>query len=120
MSAIIAEHEERLRQAQLAGDVAALDALIAADLQFVFYDGSVYQKQMDLEAHRSGVIKIASLEFSEQVIRRQGDAATVTVKAKMAGRFSGQPFDATYRYGRTWLLKDGRWQVIAGSVSQLA
>ena len=38
---IIAQHEERLRQAQLKSDVAALSELIADEIQFVFLDGSV-------------------------------------------------------------------------------
>jgi hypothetical protein len=116
---LIARHEERLRQAQLAGDVAALDELISDELQFVFHDGVVYGKAGDLDAHRTHAIRIRALEFSEQEIRCLGTAAVVTVKAKMAGTFMGQPFEGNYRYIRTWLLRGERWQVVAGSVSRV-
>jgi hypothetical protein len=65
---VIRQYEERLRVAQLASDVGALDELISDDLQFVLFDGTVWTKQMDLEAHRSGALQLRLLEFSEQRI----------------------------------------------------
>jgi hypothetical protein len=47
----IVELEARLRAAQLAADVVALDALIAEDLLFVGPDGRLATKSQDLEAH---------------------------------------------------------------------
>ncbi|MBX9767309.1 MAG: nuclear transport factor 2 family protein [Bdellovibrionales bacterium] len=117
---VISEQEERLRLAQLGGDVAALDSLISDELQFVFHDGALYTKEMDLQAHRSRSVIIESLDFSERKICDFGHVAVVTVKAAMTGTFLGQAFSGTYRYIRTWLLTEGRWQIVAGSVSELA
>jgi ketosteroid isomerase-like protein len=116
---VILEHEERLRRAQLTGDVAALDELIADDLQFVLHDGSVCTKQMDLDAHRAGVFKFMHIEFSEQRITRSGDVAVVTTRARLAGTSSGQPFKGEMRYLRTWMNRDGRWRIVAGSVNPI-
>jgi hypothetical protein len=109
---VISKHEEQLRLAQLSGDVAELDELISDELQFIFHDGSFAAKQMDLEAHRSKILKIQSIDFSEQNIQIFGDTAVVTVKAKLVGNYSGHPFQGMYRYCRTWLFRNQRWQII--------
>ena len=120
MSQMIEQKEEQLRLAMLNGDVGALADLISEDLQFVMYNGDLISKAMDLESHRSGVIVLHVMETSETVIRDFGNVAVVTVRVKLEGVFSGTPFRGDYRYCRTWLLYEARWQVIAGSVSQIA
>ena len=116
---IIAQHEERLRQAQLKSDVAALSELIADEIQFVFLDGSVTTKEMDLEAHRTGNIRVQSIDFSEGDIRYLSDSVvTATVKAAMVVVFQGEEVRGNYRYCRTWLERNGRWQIVAGCVSR--
>ncbi len=112
----IREYEERLREAQLKSDVVALNELISDELQFVLFDGSVYTKQMDLDAHRSGALKLKSIEFSEQRICTFGDVAVVTTQAKLAGTSSGQAFETKMRYLRTWQKRESGWKIIAGSV----
>lgn len=119
MLEIIFRQEERLRRAQLSGDVAELGKLISDDLQFVFYNGAIFNKQMDLEAHRSGDLKIHAIEMSEQKIQIFGEAAVVTVRAKITATFSGQHSEGEFRYIRTWVLRDHRWQIIAGAVTQI-
>ena len=116
---IIAQHEERLRQTQLKSDVSALNALIADEIQFVFLNGSVTTKAMDLEAHRTGIIRVQSIDFSERYIRCLSDTvATATVKAAMVVVFQGQEVRGNYRYCRTWMKRNRRWQIVAGCVSR--
>lgn len=116
---IIAQHEERLRQAQLKSDVVALNELIADEIQFVFLDGSVTTKAMDLETHRTGNIRVQSIDFSERDIRCLSDTvATAIVKVAMVVVFHGQEVRGNYRYCRTWLERNGRWQIVAGCVSR--
>jgi hypothetical protein len=116
----ILEHEERLRRAQLASDVAALDELISDELQFVFLDGSVHTKRMDLDAHRAGVFRFESIDFQEHRVTCLEGVAVVTVRASLAGTASGQPFRSEARYLRTWMNRDGSWRIVAGSVSGIA
>jgi ketosteroid isomerase-like protein len=120
VSQIIEQKEEQLRLAMLNGDVVALADLISEDLQFVMYNGDLISKGMDLEAHRSRTIDLHMIQTSETVIRNFGSVAVVTVRVKLEGVFGGTPFRGDYRYCRTWLLHEKRWQVIAGSVSQIA
>jgi hypothetical protein len=67
--------EARIRAAQLDGDVAALDALIAEDLLFTGPDGRLGTKAEDLAAHRAGAVRVRSHEPEELRVRWIGAAA---------------------------------------------
>jgi len=114
---VIRAHEERLRQAVLAGDAAALDALIGDDLLFVDHAGRLLTKEMDLEAHRSRLLEVTRLDLSETEIRIMGPVAVVVTRAALAGRYGGAPFAGDFRYTRLWHLGDGSWRVAAAHCS---
>lgn len=115
----IEDAEARLRAAMLAGDVAALDALLGDALVFTDHTGARLSKAEDLAAHRSGRLRLARLEPSGQtLIRRLGDTAIVCVTLDLAGRFDAQPFAGTFAYTRVWHRgEDGRWRVEAAHCS---
>ncbi len=109
----IKELEEELRLAMIAGDVARLDALISNDLIFTDHTGTVLTKEMDLDVHRSGNLKINSLHPREQKIRLHGDTAVVSVLMDIEGVYLQQAFIACNRYTRIWARKHGKWMIIA-------
>src|SRR5687768_2652154 len=113
--------ESRLREAQLAADVAALDALIADDLIFTGPDGQLGTKQQDLEAHGSGVVRFRSHEPQELRIRRVGpDVAVAALRAWLEVEVVGTLVRGTYRYTRIWAREDGGpWRVAGGHVSEV-
>ena len=109
--------EASLRAAQLAGDVPALERLLDDALVFTGPDGAVYGKQDDLDAHRSGAIRISRLDPSEERIQRFGSIAIVSVRMEMAGAFKGTPFGGPFRYTRVWCARPDGWRIVAGHVS---
>ena len=109
--------EAALRQAQLAGDVAALDRLLDDTLMFTGPDGAVYGKADDLDAHRQGWVRISRLEPSEERIQRFGSLAVVSVRMEMAGTFKGAAFAGPFRYTRGWREGPHGWRIVAGHVS---
>jgi len=109
--------EAALRRAQLSSDLAALDVLLDDALMFVGPDGAVYAKRDDLEAHRSGAIRISRLDPSEERIQRYGQIAVVSVRMEMAGSFQGTPFAGPFRYTRVWRERADGWRIVAGHVS---
>ena len=115
----IVQLEERLRQAMLSSDVAALDELIADDLVFTLPTGAVAGKQMDLDAHRSGSEKLTAVNFLERQVQIYDKVAIVTVKTELAGTYEGEDLTGTYRYTRVWAQPQGRWQIVAGHVSRV-
>ncbi|HKG91502.1 MAG TPA: nuclear transport factor 2 family protein [Gemmatimonadaceae bacterium] len=116
----IPQREAELRRAQLAGDVAALERLIDDELVFTGPNGALFTKQDDLDAHRSGSIRITRLEPSEERIQLHGDVAVVIVRMEMAGTFFGDPFGGSFRYTRVWRRRPDGWRVVAGHVSAVA
>lgn len=116
----IAEPEAALRGAMLAGDIAALDALLDDDLCFTDQAGNHLSKTDDLAAHRS---RRRELELIDLVgspdIRRWGDCATVCVTVDLAGFYDGESFFARYACSRVWHARDGRWRVVLAHCSPL-
>jgi ketosteroid isomerase-like protein len=115
----IVELEARLREAQLTGDIAALDALIAEDLLFVGPDGRLATKNQDLEAHASGAVRFREHVPEELRVRRVGSSVAVTsVRARLAVEVMGTLARGTYQYTRIWARElNGDWRVVGGHVS---
>src|SRR5689334_555870 len=83
--------EARLRAAQLAADVVALDQLISDDLLFTGPDGRLATKADDLAAHRSGLVRIREHDPIELRVRRAGpDVAIVALSTRMAVEVDGK------------------------------
>jgi hypothetical protein len=117
ITAGIQEAEERLRQAMLASDIGALESLLDPELLYVNHMGWTITRDDDLDAHRSGLLKIHGLDLSEQCILPRGDCAVVSVLARIAGSYNGVPANGVFRYMRTWWpdAASGQWCVIAAS-----
>lgn len=110
--------EERLRQAMLAGDVPALDELLSDHLVFTNHEGRRLAKSDDLAAHRSGNLRIASIDCrAGALIRRLGNVATVCVSVDLAGTIEASAFFGRFAYSRVWHFEEGRWQVVVAHCS---
>jgi len=115
----IIELEEKLRLAMLTSDVKVLDELISDKLLFTAPTGDVVTKEIDLNAHRSGVQKITDLELLEQKIQPYDNFAIVTAKMSIKGTFNNFPIDGIYCYTRFWANPDNKWQIVGGHVSKI-
>ena len=111
--------EARLRAAQLAADVAALDALVAEELLFTGPDGRLGTKAEDLAAHGSGAVRFRAHEPVELRVRRVGaDVAVAALLARLAVEVGGTLVTGRYRYTRVWAREGGGpWRVVGGHVS---
>lgn len=120
-AADIEDAERRLRAASLAGDIAALDALLADDLVFTNQQGRVLDKHDDLELHRSGALKLVSLSFSDYRFQSLADGLVLaTLRADAQGLGGGQPFEAALRFTRLWRRDSGSWRIAAAHCSLIA
>ena len=118
----LVELETRLRDAQLAADTTALDALIADDLLFAGPDGRLATKSQDLEAHASRAVRFREHTPEELRVRRIGsDVAVTSLRARLVVEVESQISRGTYRYTRVWARDaSARWQVVGGHVSAIA
>jgi len=111
----IRQLEERLHQAELGPNAEVFEELLADDAILVDHEGRAARaKSQVVEAHRPGKgPKFTAVEMSDLQIIDHGDAAVVTC----TGRFTGPHFTGLLKFMRVWLKKDGRWQIVAGSIA---
>ena len=104
--------ELELQRAVLAADVGALDALLDDEVTFVGPDGAALSKEQDLEAYRSGRLKVTEFAVERQRVRVLGELGLADLVATVAGTSEGAPFRMRLRYQRTWRLKE-EWAVVS-------
>lgn len=110
--------EEQLRQAMLHSDIPALDKLLADDLTFTNHLGQLMTKQNDLDAHKSKILDINKISFSDQKIKIYECIAIVTVQAHITGSFDGEESENNFRFTRVWSKTSNKeWQIIIGHSS---
>ncbi|MGL5078838.1 MAG: nuclear transport factor 2 family protein, partial [Waterburya sp.] len=79
-------------------------------------------KPEDLAGHKSGALKLTSIEPLERHILLKNDVAIVAVKMQLSGSYEGTPTGGIFRFTRVWarsegLSPQGTWQIIAGHSS---
>lgn len=105
--------EGQFRAATLAGDVQALDALVADDVTFIDHLGRRVEKRQELEAYRTGILKLNQLDVYDRVIQLLDNAASVSLLARVSGTYYGETFSAKIAYSRVWVCRQDVWTVIS-------
>ena len=106
--------EDQLKVAMINSDVSVLDQLLSDDLIFTSHLGQIMSKQDDLDAHRSGFVKINAIDQTEQRIQLYHDMAVVSVLSRIQGEFGGEQSESALRFTRVWRKSEhDRWQVVA-------
>ena len=104
--------EEQWRQAQLVGDVAAMDKLLSDDYIGITMTGQVNTKTQQLDRMRMHKIALTKLDLGERQVKLIGSIAIVTSRAEVEGTNEGAPVKGTYRYTRVYQrLPSGAWKI---------
>jgi ketosteroid isomerase-like protein len=105
--------EEQYRLAQLNGDAAAMDRLLADDYVGITAFGQVTTKAQQLARVRDHVLQLNQLDVFDIKVKRIGQvAAVVTSRAEVAGINDGKPIKGTFRYTRVYQrLPNGMWKI---------
>jgi ketosteroid isomerase-like protein len=97
--------EDQLKTAMMSSDTVVLDKLLDDDLIFTNHLGQIMSKNDDLEAHRTGFVKINSIEHSEWQIKLKENIAIVSVLSRIHGEFGGEESNVALRFTRIWQKK---------------
>jgi ketosteroid isomerase-like protein len=109
-------------QAEQNRDVNALANLLADNLVYVDYDGTLSSKQQFLASVKSGDVTGEQIN-NEGVTVRLYNNNTVAVSTGIyrdKGLEKGKPFLRRGRFTNVWLNQNGTWQCIASQSTQLA
>jgi ketosteroid isomerase-like protein len=109
----IRELGRRWVDAELRGDVAALDALTMDDFTLVGPVGFVLDKQQWLDRYRTGTFATRSLRWDDVAVRDYGDAAVAVGSHTQEASYQGQPTNGQFRATHIVVRHDDRW-LLAG------
>ncbi len=112
--------EEQWRQAEIAGDVAALDRLLSDDFVGISMSGEVNTKAQQLNRIRSRALVLTQLQLDDMKIKLLGQVAVVTGRARAVGTSNGSPLNGNFRYTRVYLHQPGgAWKVTNSEVTRI-
>jgi ketosteroid isomerase-like protein len=104
--------EEQWRQAQLVGDVTAMDKLLSDDYIGISITGQVNTKMQQLDRMRMHKVALNKLDLGERQVKLIGSIAIVTSRAEVQGTNDGMPITGTFRYTRVYQrLPSGAWKI---------
>jgi ketosteroid isomerase-like protein len=105
--------EEQWRQAQLNGDVTAMDHLLSDDFVGITAFGQVTTKEQQLARVRDRSFLLTQLDLSDIKVKLIGPiVAVVTSRAEIKGTDNGVPISGAFRYTRVYQrLINGTWKI---------
>jgi Domain of unknown function (DUF4440) len=103
--------EESLRQAELGPDPKSFEEALDDN---AILDGQRAKARVVAAHQRGHAPKFTKVEMRDLQITDHGVAAVVTC----TGTYEGSQWSGTLKFMRVWLKRDGRWRIIAGSVTQ--
>ncbi len=114
----IAAIEQDIARAWVAGDRAAIDAILASDWSVTDAGGNVLTRQQVMSgAFESGDRQIDAMTIDDVTIRVLGEAAVATGRTRASGTHRGTHASVVLRFTDVFVRRDGRWQIVASHAS---
>ena len=113
------QDQERIH-AQMAADTVALRRIYADDFLGIGPTGVVRNKSDVVADFTSHALTYQSITTDEVLVRVYGTTAVETGRSTMVGQDRGKIVPRDNRFTRVWVMKDGRWQLVANHYSLLS
>jgi len=113
----IRKASEKYDEALKNRDREALADMLADDFSSIGPDGKVRNKEENLAMIFNPDLKIEDGSSEDKKFRVYRNFAVETGKYNIKGNYKGEQFSESGRYTSTWMLKDGKWQIVADHVS---
>lgn len=107
-------------RAQVEGDRAGLERLLADDYRLVNSGGHVETKQDLIGDYTAPGYKLDPYTVREPIETVWADGAVMGGLVTVTGRDGGKPFSATFRFADVWARRDGVWRVVYTGVTRPA
>jgi len=106
--------------AQVNGDRAALERLVADDYVLVNGAGQVQDKARLIADYVAPGFKLDPFTIEEPVEKVFGDTALLGGRVNMTGTDGGQRFALVVRFVDAWAKRDGQWRVVYSQVTRVS
>lgn len=115
----IVQTEKRRFEAMVNGDLAALERILADDLQYTHSNGVFDSKTSFLGTLKSGELQYQGVTPEDLRARVYGSTAVVTGASLMNVRVRGQQASFRVRFTDVYVKRDDRWQMVAWQATRL-
>lgn len=110
---------EAFERAQIAGDAAALDRLLAEDYRLTTSDGRIDSREQFIRDWAAPGFDPEPVTVREPVEIVWRDGAALGGLVTLSGKQDGQPFSVTLRYVDIWKLTPQGWRVAYGQATRV-
>jgi ketosteroid isomerase-like protein len=112
--------EEQWRKAELTGNAAVMNGLLADDYVSISAGGTLQSKEDTLARLRSGQKHITGLELSDSKVRFYGATALVTSLAHVTGINAEGEAIGDFRYTHVYVRNaQGKWKIVSSEASRI-
>ncbi len=116
---LVIDLDRQRMEAMARKDLAALDALISADLVYTHSTARLDTKESLLGAMERGATVYTAVVPSEVKAQDLGDAVVLTGQAQIGVMSQGRPNSFSVRFTDIWSNQAGRWQMVAWQSTRL-
>jgi hypothetical protein len=114
----LAEAVKDYDEAQVHGNRAELERLVADDYTLINSTGRIQDKAGLIGDYTTPGYKIEPFEILEPVEKVWSDGAVMGGVVNLRGIDGGKPFAVTLRFADIWAKRNGKWQVVYTHVSK--
>ena len=115
----IRQQDEQRIHAQIAADAIALRRIYADDFLGIGPTGVMRNKEQVIADFTSHDLTYQSITTADVLVRIYGNAAVETGRSTMIGVDKGKVVPHENRFTRVWVVKEGRWQLVANHYSPM-
>ena len=119
---VIADLEQQLARAWVAGDRRFIESLLAHDWTVTDPSGKVLSRQQVLDETFASPDRVIDTMAVDDVEVRLlgGEVAVATGRTRATGRYRSQSATVVLRFTDVFQLRDGRWRIVASQGTLVA
>jgi len=110
---------DTMLQAELNGDVAAMERLMTDDFVAVGPRGFVLDKKAYLQGHKTHDLQYEEMTQEEVIDHIYGDAAVVTKKQNNKATYQGHDASGEFRVTQFFVRQGGDWRLASTQLSPI-
>jgi ketosteroid isomerase-like protein len=112
--------DRRIAELIVSRDIPTLAPLVDDGYTHTNPFGQIFSKAEIAGAIESGELTVERYDTDDVQVRIYGDAAVLTGRATLEGRFKGQNIGGQYRYTRTYVRQGDGWKVAVTQLTRIA